>query len=170
MVHLSGGRSRPFEVHALSVKQTDLKTWNLAALNPKSGLRGTKSLGATSLSLQFESAAQVDEFEKWVLFLRADRLGMHRESAALRISLRNGPMPISCQSPTSDGSPARSSSLPSALSSGPRGTMNFESLSQIPRIDPIEEDFWRELDSERPTRELDGSPIHQPFELGGKGC
>jgi hypothetical protein len=162
VVHLSVGRSRPFEVHALSVKQTDLKSWNVAALNPKSGLRGTKSLDATSLSLQFESAAQVDEFEKWVLFLRADRLGMDRESAAFRISR---------QSRTLDRTPARSSlSLPSPLSPGPRGTMSFESLPQIPRIHPIEEDFWRELDSERPTRELDGSPINQPFELGGRGC
>ena len=171
MVHLSVGRSRPFEVHALSVKQTDLKSWNVAALNPKSGLRGTKSLDATSLSLQFESAAQVDEFGKWVLFLRADRLGMDRESAAFRISLPNGRMPISRQSPTLDRTPARSSlSLPSPLSPGPRGTMSFESLPQIPRIHPIEEDFCGELDSERPTRELDGSPINQPFELGGRGC
>jgi hypothetical protein len=143
-IDLQGLNARTFSVNRLSVKRCQLNSWNLCAIGAKAP--GAESLNCTYLTLKFEDMKKLEEFE--VKLLRLQALW-----CKLELNIQRRLKEIW----TTSIKPIRTADLPSTPTStlSPIGT----SLPTLPNFELLGEELLPELEIERLTRELDGSPV-----------
>ncbi|KAK3358029.1 hypothetical protein B0T25DRAFT_175599 [Lasiosphaeria hispida] len=155
--HVSGNwielssANRSFVIESLSVEKSKRQLWNVCAMGrgAENKDEGIELLKCTNLSLELQGPQQIADFEKRMLYLKAQWLKSEQQRTVTLSAMSSGKVPATAVSPNSATSPVSFLSIPSAAATRPGE--------------------YFELATEPPTQELDSISLNNIAELDGNG-